>query len=385
MNYGVNYGSRMNDTTAPSRWEATTTPGLRRCTRTGTYFLNRRIHGRVVGRSLDTADLGEALVRYHAQVAGLLQAGPRVEAPAGPRTLGALAEVYARRTQAGELDAKTVEKRGFLLATLRETWAATPGLPAFDQAEPSDVTYDQLLAWKDAVLEEDYSADYFNRLLQVVRALWALAAEFGSPVTDAAARLERAREDRAHYVLPTPAELARILAYNDDGGHNGASRHCRDFVEALSYTGLRRSEAWALRASHIDLAAGVITLPAPAVKGVRGRRQGRIIPILPDARPLFERLVVGADEDGRVFRVAHVTHWLRAACAAAGWTERFTPHSLRHYFATRCLEAGVPVQTVAAWLGHRDNGRLLLSVYAHVCGRFNLAVAQRLQGWSLVA
>jgi hypothetical protein len=40
---------------------------------------------------------------------------------------------------------------------------------------------------------------------------------------------------------------------------------------------------------------------------------------------------------------------------------------------------------VAAWLGHKDNGRLLLSVYAHVCGRFNLSVAQRLQGWSLVA
>jgi integrase len=373
----------MNDTT--SRWEATATAGLRRCRRTGTYYLSRRIHGRVVGRALGTTDAAEALVRYHALVAELLAAPPAEAASPDAQTLGALAGVYLRRTEAAELDAKTREKRGHLLGTLRETWAAVPGLPAFDEARPDAVTYDELLAWKEEVLEQDYSVDYFNRLLQTLRSLWALAAEFGAEVTDAADRLERAREDRHHYVLPTAEQLARILAYNDGGGHNGSSRHCRDWVEAVSYTGLRRSEAWALRVSHIDLAAGIITLPATASKGVRGRRQGRIIPILPDARPLFERLVAGADAEGRVFHVAHVTHWLRAACAASGWTERFTPHSLRHFFATRCLEAGVPVQTVAAWLGHKDNGRLLLSVYAHVCGRFNLSVAQRLQGWSLVA
>ena len=48
-----------------------------RCRRTGTYYLSRRIHGRVVGRALGTTDAAEALVRYHALVAELL-ADPQV-------------------------------------------------------------------------------------------------------------------------------------------------------------------------------------------------------------------------------------------------------------------------------------------------------------------
>jgi integrase len=43
------------------------------------------------------------------------------------------------------------------------------------------------------------------------------------------------------------------------------------------------------------------------------------------------------------------------SCAAAGVPERLShPHALRAYWATHCLEAGVPVHTVSARLGHVD-------------------------------
>jgi integrase/recombinase XerD len=46
---------------------------------------------------------------------------------------------------------------------------------------------------------------------------------------------------------------------------------------------------------------------------------------------------------------------VRRSCAAAGVPERLChPHALRAYWATYCLEAGVPVHTVSAGLGHVD-------------------------------
>lgn len=45
--------------------------------------------------------------------------------------------------------------------------------------------------------------------------------------------------------------------------------------------------------------------------------------------------------------------------------EKFTPHTLRHTFATRWLEAGVPLKTVSAMLGHAQL-QLTTDLYMHV-------------------
>jgi integrase len=42
-------------------------------------------------------------------------------------------------------------------------------------------------------------------------------------------------------------------------------------------------------------------------------------------------------------------------------------HAFRHYFASRCLLAGLTVQEVADLLGHSDNGQLVLKTYGHLC------------------
>jgi site-specific recombinase XerD len=44
---------------------------------------------------------------------------------------------------------------------------------------------------------------------------------------------------------------------------------------------------------------------------------------------------------------------------------KLTHHALRHTFATKCIEAGKDVVTVAGWLGHNDNGRTVIMVYGH--------------------
>ena len=53
------------------------------------------------------------------------------------------------------------------------------------------------------------------------------------------------------------------------------------------------------------------------------------------------------------------------AAKAAGIPAGFTPHSLRHAFASAMLSKGVPITDVAHWLGHRDV-RVTYRIYGHL-------------------
>ena len=88
----------------------------------------------------------------------------------------------------------------------------------------------------------------------------------------------------------------------------------------------------------------------------------RRVPLIPDARLLFERMrKERAIEplDAKVFRVGECRKALDRACENVG-ADRITHHDLRHLFATRCIESGVDIPTVSRWLGHKDGGALAM-------------------------
>ncbi|WP_307813085.1 tyrosine-type recombinase/integrase [Streptomyces sp. N35] len=51
-------------------------------------------------------------------------------------------------------------------------------------------------------------------------------------------------------------------------------------------------------------------------------------------------------------------HWRKTLTAADLNTParkpRYTPHSLRHFFASTALANGIPIHEVSRWLGHRS-------------------------------
>jgi integrase len=57
--------------------------------------------------------------------------------------------------------------------------------------------------------------------------------------------------------------------------------------------------------------------------------------------------------------------------------KRLTHHDLRHLFATRCIESGVDIPTVARWLGHKDGGALALKTYGHLRAEHSQAMAAK--------
>lgn len=165
------------------------------------------------------------------------------------------------------------------------------------------------------------------------------------------------------------------------------------YVRLVAATGMRRSEACGLRWSDIDLETGRLvvqrshlSLPGSVGDQPTKTRSVRTVTLDPDtvrtlrsawraARQLARfagvdddrrraGYVFSYDADGaRAWRGDTVTaRWSRTRRAAGVQGVRL--HDLRHWQATQLLDAGVPVPTVAARLGHAD-GTTTMKIYAH--------------------
>ena len=144
----------------------------------------------------------------------------------------------------------------------------------------------------------------------------------------------------------------------------------RALVMTTYATGLRISEACALRTTDIDSRRGLIHVRDGK------RRRDRFVMLSPrllaflrhywkTVRPPGPELFPGGD--GGSISPAAVRAALREAVQRAGITKHVTPHVLRHTFATHLLEGGEDIRTILVLLGHssiRTTAR-----YVHVSAR----------------
>jgi integrase len=165
------------------------------------------------------------------------------------------------------------------------------------------------------------------------------------------------------------------------------------FARVVAATGMRRGEACGLRWSDVDLSAGrlVVQRSHVALPGSVGDRPTKTrsvravtldpgtVAALKTAWRAARQLArfAGVDDDTRragyvfSFDADGASAW-RGDTVTARWArlrevtgvEGVRLHDLRHWQATQLLDAGVPVPTVAARLGHAD-GTTTMKIYAH--------------------
>jgi|SRR5438552_10852974 len=122
--------------------------------------------------------------------------------------------------------------------------------------------------------------------------------------------------------------------------------------------GLRVSEVCALTWDAIDLGAGTVRIN-------RGKGQvDRVVYLSPDVEQTLE--VWRAHHPSSLYLFPspkrHRTHLFRSQInglmnrylAAAGLTRHYSPHCLRHTFATHLLNAGVPLEVLKELMGHHS-------------------------------
>jgi integrase len=114
------------------------------------------------------------------------------------------------------------------------------------------------------------------------------------------------------------------------------------FVQVTVGLGARRSEAFALEPTHLDLDAGSALIP-----GRKTPESWRRVPVLSPFRTLLEAARPHLPLDPW----PNLSRDLERACERAG-IERCTPNDLRRTHATMLVEAGVDRDVVRRLLGH---------------------------------
>lgn len=211
------------------------------------------------------------------------------------------------------------------------------------------------------------------------RARLARAAAIGEPLRTPAGRprspvtLPEYRRGRApankgkRYPaeILTPAEI-RALLEACPGGAAGA--RSRALVVLLWRSGLRISEALALRPYDLDLELGelgavtvlsgkgakrrVIGVDAEAVEYLRTWLCARAALGVPAGARLFCTVSNDRGAPGRPLRASAFREQLKRAARNAGIEKRVHPHGLRHTHAFELANESVPVHVIQAQLGH---------------------------------
>jgi integrase len=352
-------------------WEKTRLQNLVRH-KSGRYYARVYAGGKEVWKSLKTshfsvaqAKLAEFLKEHRQCVSN------RNGEVSAKMTFGEAAAIHLRNLDDNlRIKPRTRHYWRQRLAALLKSW------PALNEAEARKITPADCKKWASGYAKTASPTNY-NNTVALLRHVLNVAIEAGVIYANPAAALKRAAIRATEIALPSTDKFNALIA-EMRAGHSRDSINCADFAAGLAFTGCRVSEAGEIEWRNIDFDTGEIVVRGDATTGTKNWELRRV-PLIPDARGLFQRMrSERGDEplDAKVFRVGECQKALDRACTKVG-AERITHHDLRHLFATRCIESGVDIPTVSRWLGHKDGGALAMKTYGHLRREHSIAQAQR--------
>ncbi len=238
--------------------------------------------------------------------------------------------------------------------------------------------------------EDRVAASTFNQHIGLLRLVWRCLAEQirgnGNPwLTIAKHRVQRLAHRRRAI---NPEQFNALLAAAPDADYH-------DLLFTLGMTGQRLVDGIMLRWDAIDFKRRVISL-YPRKTARTGKAV--LIPLLPALHELLRKrrdmvsglLVFPALAKDYTRDPSSVCKQIKAAFERAGLdtTEarpdvkravvRYGAHSLRHYFATQALAAGIPGEIVKRITGHTSDA--MLEGYEHMDAAMIGGLAKRLNG-----
>ena len=160
----------------------------------------------------------------------------------------------------------------------------------------------------------------------------------------------------------SPEPLAEYFALRDQA-----------ILEVLYSTGARVSEAAGLTEKDMDLLSGFVTvrgkgkkerlcpLGGPASRALRAALARADVlwgGSRPAAKPLFR------NKRGEPISTRSIERMMKKYLAEAGLSSEYSPHALRHSFATHLLDAGADLRSVQELLGHASLSTT--QIYTHV-------------------
>lgn len=331
----------------------------------GNYYGRIRVNGKLIRESLKTDVWSTAKLR----LADLTKKSRENRDTAAPPLFSAAVEIFKEELQRDtSVKPQSKKYRLWCLGKLQKTW------PQLWELRLDQITPKACMDWA-AELHGKIACHYYNNVIgtlkQVVESgIKAHKEATGVTLENSAAVLKKTRILQKELQLPESPQF-HLLIENIRKRSGGWGPRVGDLAEFLAYSGMRIKEAVYVNWEDVDWKQCEIVVrgkpvpvgQAPAIKNGEIRR----IPIIDNMQKLLTRLKdeLGGQTQGRIMQVGKCNEALARACHEIG-IKKITHHDLRHLFATRSIESGVDVPTVARWLGHKDGGTLALKTYSHL-------------------
>lgn len=231
----------------------------------------------------------------------------------------------------------------------------------------------------DSLVDRGLAAGTVRQAHAILRASLNQAEKWGLVGRNVAKLASPPAQPQREQHPPTIDQVRRLLETATEAGPTFAA-----YVRLVAATGMRRAEACAIRWGDLDLEGGTLEVSRShvAVPGFRDDQSTKTrstrtvaideatISMLAAIKAVRPEPLDAADSyvftnDGeRPWRPDYAsTRWAQLR-DQAGVDSTIRLHDLRHWQATRLLDAGVPLPTVAARLGHAS-GATTMKVYAH--------------------
>jgi integrase/recombinase XerD len=232
-----------------------------------------------------------------------------------------------------------------------------------------DVRAGHIVGYLEDGQRRGLSARSRARALSSLRSLFAYLVREKIVSHDPSREIRRPRIGRRLPRTLAPQDVAQLVRVADD--RPLALRNIA-MIELMYACGMRVSEIVTLKTSQLNLEANYVTVMGKGRKErvvpVGSYARERILLYLQDARPqiLGRRLspYLFVTRAAKPMTRQAFWHLLKRHGLAAGVAASFSPHTLRHAFATHLLEGGADLRAVQMMLGHADIGTT--EIYTHV-------------------
>ncbi len=340
-------------------------PHLLQYVNTGAYFGKIRVNGKQIRQSLKTTVFSVAKTKL-IDFINREQKRKRIDGNFNDAHARYLEELAADHTLSEGTKAYYRDR----LKALLKSWPELVGkrIDAITESDCQD--------WAKRFSTE-FEARNFNNTLSILRQI----IEIGGCEKSAnpAYKIQRLGVKPTELHLPDLDTFAKVIATVENAGAR-QSKDCADLIRFLAYSGCRISEARLCNWADVDQERGTLRIQNAKTRKRSGASAIRIIPMIAPLKEHLERLRLKhkpKPEDG-ICRVHDCERSLTNACTTVG-VPRLTHHDMRHFFATRCIESGVDIQTVSRWLGHSDGGALAMKTYGHLRNEHSQAMAAKVK------
>lgn len=218
--------------------------------------------------------------------------------------------------------------------------------------------------------KDSISAKSLHRSLSAMRRFFWFLRKEGKVVVSPVGEISLPKVEKKLPKVAGTEDIDRMLSMPK----TSSSRGLRDaaIISLLYASGLRVSELIALKLTDFDFLRGYLKTLGKGKKErvvpLNERAQGIIANYLESSRPLLLNNKISdvffIRKDGRSLSRQAVWKIIKKYAALSGMKGDFSPHQLRHSFATHLLEGGINLRALQLMLGHSDLATT--EIYMHV-------------------